>query len=164
MRSIILTLTCAIALFSCGYEPTQERETTSTASNQETVVEDTNLTKIVLEAGDNMQFNTKEIRVEQGQKIELKLTHTGSMTKLSMGHNFVLLDKGTNLNEFAVAAIEAKDNDYIPETDKILAHTKLLGGGESDTIIFEAPAAGTYQFVCSYPGHVALMVGKFIVS
>ncbi|MEO1714954.1 MAG: azurin, partial [Bacteroidota bacterium] len=127
-------------------------------------VDDPNVTKIVLEAGDNMQFNTKEIRVRQGQKVELKLTHTGSMTKLSMGHNFVLLDKGTNLNEFAVAAIEAKDNDYIPETEQILAHTKLLGGGESDTIVFEAPAAGTYQFVCSYPGHVALMVGKFIVS
>ena len=163
MRSFILTLTLAFALFSCNNETASEQNKIP-ASSSETTTDDPNVTKIVLEAGDNMQFNTKEIRVLQGQKVELKLTHTGSMTKLSMGHNFVLLDKGTNLNELAVAAIEAKDNDYIPETDKILAHTKLLGGGESDTIVFEAPAAGTYQFVCSYPGHVALMVGKFIVS
>ena len=163
MRSFILTLALAAVFFSCSNE-TATKQNDNSADTTETTVDDPNVTKIILEAGDNMQFNTKEIRVQQGQKVELKLTHTGSMTKLSMGHNFVLLDKGTNLNEFAVAAIEAKDNDYIPETDKILAHTKLLGGGESDTIIFAAPPAGTYQFVCSYPGHVALMVGKFIVT
>ena len=46
----------------------------------------------------------------------------------------------------------------------IIAATKLLGGGETDTVIFDAPAAGTYEFLCSFPGHYAIMKGKFIVE
>ena len=45
-----------------------------------------------------------------------------------------------------------------------LAYTKMLGGGESDTITFDAPEPGTYIFICSFPGHYQLMMGEFIVS
>ena len=40
----------------------------------------------------------------------------------------------------------------------------MLGGGEETTIEFEAPAKGEYTFICSFPGHYALMNGKFIVE
>ncbi len=65
-----------------------------------------------------------------------------------------------------MAAASAEETDYIPSEykDQILEHTKMLGGGESDTIEFEAPAAGTYDFLCTFPGHYALMQGKFIVE
>lgn len=87
------------------------------------------------------------------------------MDKNVMGHNWVLLTSGTDIFEFGALAGSAKATDYIPAgTDKVIAHTKLLSGGESDTIEFVAPAAGTYDFVCSFPGHYALMKGMFIVE
>jgi azurin len=49
--------------------------------------------------------------------------------------------------------------DYIaPEfANKVLANTKLLGPGESDTVSFAAPRkAGDYTYICSFPGHLAI--------
>lgn len=124
-----------------------------------------NAITVELAGNDQMQFDKDEIKVKAGQKVTLTLTHSGTMTKEAMGHNFVLLKSGTDMAAFAQKAMAAKDNDYIPEgTDAVIVHTKLLGGGESDTITFDAPAAGTYDYICSFPGHYALMKGKLIVE
>ena len=40
----------------------------------------------------------------------------------------------------------------------------MIGGGESVTIEFDAPEAGTYDFLCTFPAHFAMMKGKFIVK
>jgi len=39
-----------------------------------------------------------------------------------------------------------------------------VGGGESDTIEFEAPPEGEYDYICSFPGHYQQMQGKLVVS
>lgn len=120
---------------------------------------------IQLYGGDDMTFSTREIRVKAGQRITLVLTHTGKMPKSTMGHNFVLLKEGVAVNDFANEAMKFQKNDFIPEdTSQIIAHTKMLGGGESDTITFDAPAAGVYNYLCSFTGHSAIMRGKFIVE
>ncbi|MFT4030945.1 MAG: azurin [Siphonobacter sp.] len=121
---------------------------------------------LILNANDAMQFDKKEFKVKAGQKIKLTLKHTGKFAKQAMGHNFVLLKKGTDLPDFASKANMAGSTDYIPKSEEgnIIAHTKLLGGGEVDTITFTAPAKGTYTYVCSFPGHYGLMQGKFIVE
>ena len=67
-----------------------------------------------------------------------------------MGHNWVLLNADTDMASFAQAAIQARDNDYIP-ADGFIIHTDLLGGGEETTIEFEAPEIGEYTFICSFP-------------
>ena len=51
-----------------------------------------------------------------------------------------------------------------PPPDQVIAHTKLLGPGESDVIEFDAPAPGTYPFVCTFPGHAPLMNGQLVVQ
>ncbi len=77
----------------------------------------------------------------------------------------VFLNKGIKLSTFASKAAAAKDNDFIPEgTTAVLAHTKMLGGGETTTIEFTAPEAGTYDYICSFPAHYAMMKGKLIVQ
>ena len=83
-----------------------------------------------------------------------------------MGHNFVALKQGTDLNAFAQKAMTAKDNDYIPKSESasVIAHTKLIGGGESDTIEFTIAEKGTYDYICSFPGHFSMMKGKLIVE
>ena len=121
--------------------------------------------EVTIEANDRMQYNLDEIKVEAGQTVVLTLKHVGKLPKTAMGHNWVLLTQGTEIPAFGAAASKAADNDYIPEdTDNVIVHTKLLGGGEETTIEFTAPEKGTYDFICSFPGHYALMKGKFIVE
>ncbi|MEM1347791.1 MAG: azurin [Myxococcota bacterium] len=121
---------------------------------------------LALESGDQMKYDKAQLSVQKNKRAKLTLKHTGKMKKEVMGHNFVLLKKDVDVQKFAVAAIAAKENGYIPAELKgdIIAHTKLLGGGESDTIEFDAPEPGTYVFICTFPGHYAVMKGEFVVT
>lgn len=120
---------------------------------------------VVLESTDQMTFVTTEIKVKSGEKVTLTLKHIGKMPVEVMGHNFVLLKQGTDLAAFAGKAMNAKETDYVPTgSEEVIAHTKVIGGGESTTITFDAPEKGTYDFICSFPGHYAIMKGKFIVE
>ena len=121
-------------------------------------------TFIIINSSDLMKFDQNELRVFEGQKITLTLNHTGKMSKEIMGHNFVLLKKETNLNDFAQRAMLARDNEYIPDGNETIAYTKMIGGGESDTITFTAPEKGSYTYICTFPGHYGLMRGVLIVS
>jgi azurin len=121
--------------------------------------------EITIEGNDQMKFNLSEIKVKEGDTVVLTLKHVGKLPKAAMGHNWVLLAKGVDMKAFATSALQAKANEYIPEgTEDVIAHTALIGGGEETTIEFTAPAAGEYTFICSFPGHYALMNGKFIVE
>lgn len=121
--------------------------------------------EITIEANDQMRFNMSEIKVKEGDTVVLTLKHVGKLPKAAMGHNWVLLKKDVAMADFAKTAMTAKATDYIPEgTEDVIVHTKMLGGGEETTIEFEAPAKGEYTFICSFPGHYALMNGKFIVE
>lgn len=121
--------------------------------------------EVVIESNDQMRFNLNEIKVKEGQIVVLTLKHVGKLPKTAMGHNWVLLKPGVKMAEFAQKAVQARDTDYVPEgSEEVIVHTKLIGGGEETTIEFEAPAKGEYTFICSFPGHYALMNGKFIVE
>ena len=116
-------------------------------------------------ANDQMRYNIKEFTVTSGKKVKITLTHIGKMAKNVMGHNFVLLKQGTDIDKFAAEAVKAKDNDFVPADSKdFIAKTKLLGGGESDMITFDPPEPGTYDYLCTFPGHNGLMRGKLIVK
>ena len=121
---------------------------------------------IVIKGSDAMQFDLKEIKVKAGQEVKLTLTHSGKLAKAAMGHNWVLLQPGVDVAAFGSKAAAARETEYIPKSEEasIIAHTKLVGGGESDTIEFKAPKKGTYTYICSFPGHYALMKGTFIVE
>ena len=128
-------------------------------------ITEANIVEVVITGNDQMKFNKDEIKVKAGQTVRLTLKHVGNMPENAMGHNFVLLKQGTDVAKFGQAAGMAKANDYIPQgTNQVIAHTEVIGGGEATTIEFKAPKKGTYDFICSFPGHYALMKGKFIVE
>jgi azurin len=115
---------------------------------------------ITITGNDQMQYSTKAIEVPAGSQVTLIMQNVGTMPKESMAHNFTLLQAGTVVADFATKAMAAKDNGYIPAGDPaIIAHTKLVGPGESDTIHFTAPPAGQYPYLCTFPGHFAVMNG-----
>ncbi|GAA0875891.1 hypothetical protein GCM10009118_23000 [Wandonia haliotis] len=122
--------------------------------------------KVILNSNDKMRFDKARIVVREHSTIVLTLNHTGTMPVTAMGHNFVLLAKGTSISKFANDAFEADKNQYIPSNQKnnIIAYTDLIGGGETSTITFQAPEKGVYDFICSFPGHYSIMKGKFVVE
>jgi azurin len=119
-----------------------------------------------LTAADQMRYSAGKITVKAGQPITIELKNVGTMPKEAMGHNLLVLKPGTDPMAFAMKAIAAKATDYVPADagDQVLAHTKLLGPGESDTIKIATLAAGTYPFVCTFPGHAAIMNGQLVVE
>lgn len=158
--------------FSCGNEKKEQKPETKVETKAEkpafpTATADTKEGVIVIEGNDQMKFNKSEIRVKAGEKVTLTLKHVGKMDKAVMGHNWALLALGADMAKVGNAAAMASETDYIPAEfeDQILVHTKMIGGGESDTIEFDAPTEpGTYTFMCTFPGHYALMKGEFIVE
>lgn len=122
---------------------------------------------IQLEGHDNMTYTGGDLfKIKAGQDVQLTLKNVGKLPKESMGHNVVILKPGTDHAEFGGQSFKAKDNDYIPETfsSSIVAHTKLLGPGESDTITFKIDEPGVYTFICSFPGHFGTMKGTIVVE
>ena len=130
------------------------------------VSDDGKVVTVNMTGSDKMQFNLKQIDVAAGRTIKLNLKHTGTMPVAAMGHNFVLLKAGTDVAAFGGKAAASKATGYIPASEQgsIIASTKLVGGGESTSIEFPAPPAGTYDYICTFPGHYALMRGKLIVK
>ncbi len=167
----IISLVAFVTLsffISCGEKEgkKEEKEPMKIGTQKTEKVEDSNAVNVALTGNDMMQYDKNEIKVKAGQEVTLTLRHVGKLDKKVMGHNFVLLMQGVNMQEFGIKASEAGEaTDWIPEDGKeVIAHTKMLGGGESTSITFTAPAAGTYDYICSFPGHVAMMKGKFIVE
>jgi azurin len=168
MKRIALLL-ITVSLFTACSGDSEATEETATAETmvmeEETTKMEDGVAKVDLYSSDQMKYDKSEITVPAGSKVELTLTHTGTMPKETMGHNFVLLTQGTDLVTFTTEASKAMDNGYVPTgSEAVIANTELIGGGGSTTITFDAPAAGTYDFICSFPGHYALMKGKFIVE
>ena len=165
MKRIKFSVLFIASVMAFGAVTTNSVNAATPAVNSE--VRDTKQEKvIVIKGSDAMQFDLKEIKVKAGQKVKLTLTHSGKLAKAAMGHNWVLLKPGTDVAAFGSKAAAARETDYIPKSEEanIIAHTKLVGGGESDTVSFTAPKKGTYTFICSFPGHYALMKGSFIVE
>ncbi len=103
-----------------------------------------------------MQFSLAAFDVNAGQKVVVTLKNIGVQPKASMGHDFIVLKQNVNAVSFVDANSSfAAKGQLAPETERdVVAHTKLVGPGESDTITFTAPyVLGPYEFLCSFPGH-----------
>jgi len=125
--------------------------------------------KITVTGNDLMQFDLKEFTVSAGEQVTLEFKNVGKMPKIAMGHNLVLLKAGVSGIQFGqkVLGMGASATNPLPEASKedVLAATKLLGPGESDTITFTAPSEpGVHQYVCTFPGHFAMMRGNMTVK
>ena len=125
--------------------------------------------EIVITGNDAMQFDLKKFDVSPGESVKLTLKNIGSIPKIAMGHNLVVLKKGVDALAFGqkVLASGGSATNALPKSllGDVIAHTKLLGPGESETISFTAPEkSGDYQYVCTFPGHFAMMRGVMEVK
>ncbi len=164
IHTLTLTLVAgALLLAGCGKKDDAAASGSANAAASANAVATLELT-----ANDSMKFNVTRFEVKAGQDVKVILTNIGSLPKQTMGHNFVLLKKGADVEAFDKAAITAAATDYIPANmqDQIIAHTKLLGAKQTDEINFKAPIEpGEYVYLCSFPAHYqAGMKGVLVVK
>ncbi|MEX0772667.1 MAG: plastocyanin/azurin family copper-binding protein [Balneolales bacterium] len=131
-------------------------------SQEEAAANDGNVQVIELRSvGDQMQFDKDEIRVSPNQTVRIVLINEATMD--AMKHNVLIVNEGT-VNEVGQAAMSEVDNDYVPESPDVLFASALAEPGETVEIEFTPPGPGTYEFVCTFPGHYSMMRGTFIVE
>ena len=109
--------------------------------------------------GNEMAYNLKELKVKAGGKV--KITLVNKATSEAMKHNIVIVKKGTSM-KVGQAAISTMG--VPPKTADVLAASDIAGPGKTVTVEFATPPAGEYEFVCTFPGHFAMMKGAFIVE
>src|ERR1051326_4516454 len=115
--------------------------------------------EVTIQADDKMRFDLTAFDAKPGQKISVTIKNVGTTPKFSMGHNFVMLDRAINIGNVQAAFLDKASteaaHDYVPPNDKnVIAHSKLLGPGESEIGTFNAPyIPGDYLYLCSFPGH-----------
>jgi azurin len=122
--------------------------------------------KVEITGTDSMQFDKKEISIAADcTSVELTLKHSGKLPAQAMGHNWVLsktADMQGVVNDGMGASFAA---NHIKAGDaRVIAHTKIVGGGQSDVVTFPTAAlkkGEAYSFFCTFPGHSALMKGAF---
>ncbi|WP_295476640.1 azurin [uncultured Pseudomonas sp.] len=123
--------------------------------------------KATVESNDMMQFTTKTVEIDKSCKtFTVELKHVGTLPKNVMGHNWVLT-KAADMQGVATDGMGAGiDKDHLKDgDDRVIAHTKLIGGGESTSVSFDPSKLDPnekYKFFCSFPGHVAMMQGDIV--
>jgi azurin len=122
--------------------------------------------KLEISGNDQMQYDRHDLWVNDAcTEVTLTLHHSGKLPKEAMGHNWVLV-KGADLEAVANAGMGAGlQNNYVAPADKrVLAHTKVVGGGETTSVTFPTSTlkkGGDYKYLCTFPGHHATMRGTF---
>lgn len=162
MKFRIITIAAALAALvvaGCGkQEEAKAAAPAAPAATGPRVIEVT--------ANDTMKYNLNTIELKVGEEVKIKLTNTGTMPKQAMGHNLVVLKAGSDAGAFSQAAASVSP-EHIPDALKgeIIAHTKMLGPKESDTVTLKFTEAGDYPFLCSFPAHFQVgMKGNIIVK
>jgi len=110
-----------------------------------------------------LKYDQTELTVKAGSKIKLVFNNNDDML-----HNLIITQEGgaNTVGEMALQmGLGAEARAYVPVSDLVLYHTLLLEPNQSDEIYFVAPEKpGTYEYVCTFPGHYLSMRGKLIVE
>lgn len=178
MKRIGFILTTVVLLSACGNnasepaaetsaEPAATQEETTTMEEEAPAAEaESNEVSIELsttgETMATMAFEPNRLEVPAGAKVKLTLKNVASAA--GMIHNAVFIQKGTQADVIARGMEAGADNGFVASDDPdVIAHTEIANPGETKELSFTAPEEpGTYQFICTYPGHTS-MKGILIV-
>lgn len=122
---------------------------------------------LTIDGTDAMTYDKHALEVAAScTEVKLTLPHSGKLAANVMGHDWVLstaadmagIEADGMKAGMAAGFLEAGD-------DRVIAHTQVIGGGQSDTITFSTAKltkGGDYVFFCSFPGHASMMKGTFV--
>ena len=113
-------------------------------------------TTIIITTSGGLQFDQKRLVVKPNTRLHLRF-----LNKDDMAHNLVVTRPNARLRvvEFALAlGDKGPAMHHVPAMDDVLAHTVSVEPGNTDSLTVNV-ADGAYPFVCTYPGHGAIMYG-----
>ena len=114
---------------------------------------------------EDFHYSTDALAAPAGSTITLTFNNLTNPDD-EVGHNWVLVQPGQEDSVLSNGIAAGDDNDWLDVDDPgIIAATKLIEGDDSDELTFDAPAAGSYTFLCTFPEHFqGGMKGTFTVS
>ncbi len=117
----------------------------------------------IASVGETMAYDQSSLTVKSGQKVHLVLTNHA--TTPAMKHNWVLVNPGKEAEVAAAGMAVGEAGGYVPAGNaNVLANTPLSQPGGQAEVAFTAPAAGTYPYICTFPGHYQTMHGTLTVT
>lgn len=108
---------------------------------------------------DVIHFSPDKLTLKAGTTA--KIHFKNNSVDEAMQHNFVLVYDSTG-QSVATAAITIPN--HLPNSPSVLFGIPSIKPGKDTTFEFAAPPAGTYQFICTYPGHYPKMLGTLVVQ
>lgn len=110
-----------------------------------------------------LQYDLVRFQVKPGAKVSIVFTN-----KDDMEHNLVITRPGSRLkvvNAALALGDEGQKKNFVPDLPEVLGSLPVLSPGDKRTLTFKAPAkTGVYPYVCTYPGHGAVMFGAMYVT
>ena len=110
-----------------------------------------------------LRYDLPSFEVEPGARVEIVFQNDDDML-----HNLLVVVPGSADRVAAEAmnlGLEGAEKGYVPDSDDVLFHTRLLQPGTSESIFFKAPSEpGAYTYVCTFPGHATTMRGTMLVE
>ena len=111
--------------------------------------------------GELLQFDTARLEIAAGAQVVLCFNNVSNISQ----HNWVLVRAGTKDAVASRGTLAGPSEGWVkPDDSDVIAHTKLVDPGGIGEVGFTTPASGTYQFVCTFPGHSTTMFGDLIVT
>lgn len=124
---------------------------------------------VTIETDDKLQFTPDKIEIARAcHSFTVTLKHRGRLPKLAMGHNWVLAKLSDLDGVSRTGMLAGADQQYVdPKDRRVVAHTSVVGGGETTSVTFDASALDAlerYGFVCTFAGHSPVMRGVVVVK
>lgn len=113
--------------------------------------------------GENLAFDKTTLTATAGQQVTLNFKNNSAVQQ----HNWVLVQGGeAEAQAVADAGLTAGlEADYLPaDKANVVVNTDVVDPNGTDSETFTAPAAGTYLYICTVPGHYPLMKGTLTVN
>lgn len=102
--------------------------------------------------GDTLKYNSDVISLPKNADINVIFKNES----VGLEHNWVVVDASDKDAVLADAIAAGPDNEWIKPSDpRVLAYTKLVKPGETDSLTMTTPASGNLVVICTFPGHAA---------
>jgi azurin len=121
--------------------------------------------RVSVQAIPGLLYDVTEIKAKPGERLTLEFKNTDTIP-----HNWVLVKAG-KLQDIGMASNnmlanpKAAELHYVPESDDVLHYTPMLYHNQRHSLNLNVPdEPGRYPYLCTFPGHWAVMKGELLVE